>query len=188
MQPYRSPWLTAEHDLFRENVRRFIETELVPHRERWIEQGHMDPAYWRKAGEVGLLCPDVPTEYGGGGVDFGFDAIVFEELSRACISGFGAPIQSIVAHYMLVYGTEEQKQRWLPKMASGEIITSIAMTEPEDLHHQRLQRQSHRRRLQDRPEGEGARHFAPLRRDGRPRRFPTRQAAEEDRTERAGHL
>lgn len=130
MQPYRSPWLTAEHDLFRENVRRFIETELVPHRERWIEQGHMDPAYWRKAGEVGLLCPDVPTEYGGGGVDFGFDAIVFEELSRACISGFGAPIQSIVAHYMLVYGTEEQKQRWLPKMASGEIITSIAMTEP----------------------------------------------------------
>ncbi len=130
MQPYHSPWLTAEHDLFRENVRRFIEAELVPHRERWIEQGHMDPAYWRKAGEVGLLCADVPTEYGGGGADFGFDAIVFEELSRACVSGFGSPIQSIVAHYMLVYGTEAQKRRWLPKMATGEIITSIAMTEP----------------------------------------------------------
>ncbi|MGE3773956.1 MAG: acyl-CoA dehydrogenase family protein [Gammaproteobacteria bacterium] len=130
MQPYRSPWLTPEHDLFRENVRRFVESELLPNRERWIEQGHMDPAYWRRAGEVGLLCTDVPAEYGGGGVDFGFDAIVFEELARACFSGFGAPIQSIVAHYMLVYGTEAQKQRWLPKMATGEIITSIAMTEP----------------------------------------------------------
>ncbi|HMM75665.1 MAG TPA: acyl-CoA dehydrogenase family protein [Gammaproteobacteria bacterium] len=130
MQSYRSPWLTAEHDLFRENVRRFIEAEFVPNRERWVEQGHMDPAYWRKAGEVGLLCPDIPADYGGGGVDFGFDAIVYEELARACFSGFGAPIQSIVAHYILVYGTEAQKQRWLPKMATGEIITSIAMTEP----------------------------------------------------------
>jgi len=130
MQPYRSPWLTPEHDLFRENVRRFIESELVPNRERWIEQGHIDPEYWRRAGEVGLLCPDIPAEYGGGGVDFGFDAIVYEELSRACFSGFGSAIQSIVAHYILTYGTEAQKKRWLPKMATGEFITSIAMTEP----------------------------------------------------------
>ena len=130
MQPYQSPWVTPEHELYRENVRRFVETELVPHRERWIEQAHMDPAWWRKAGEVGLLCPDIPVEYGGGGVDFGFDAVVYEELARGCVSSFGCAIQSIVAHYLLVYGTDEQKQRWLPKMASGEIITSIAMTEP----------------------------------------------------------
>lgn len=130
MQSYQSPWSTPEHELFRENARRFIEAEFVPHRERWVEQGHMDPAYWRKAGDVGLLCPDIPAEYGGGGVDFGFDAIVYEELARACFSGFGSAIQSIVAHYVLTYGTEAQKQRWLPKMATGEIITSIAMTEP----------------------------------------------------------
>jgi len=130
MQPYRSPWVTAEHELFRENVRRFIDTELVPHRDVWVERGHMDPAYWRKAGEVGLLCPDIPAEYGGGGCDFGFDAVVYEELARSCVSSFGCAIQSIVAHYLLVYGTEEQKRRWLPGMASGDIITSIAMTEP----------------------------------------------------------
>ena len=79
---------------------------------------------------MGLLCPDVPAEYGGGDGDFGFDVIVYEELIRACISSFGNGIQSIVAHYLMRYGTEEQKQRWLPKMATGEIITSIAMTEP----------------------------------------------------------
>jgi len=130
MQSYRSPWATAEHELFRETVRRFIETEFVPRREHWIERGHMEPEYWRRAGEVGLLCPDVPTEYGGGGCDFGFDAVIYEELGRACVSSFGCAIQSIVAHYLLVYGTEAQKRRWLPRMASGEIICSIAMTEP----------------------------------------------------------
>jgi len=130
MQGYRSPWLTAEHDLYRDNVRRFVETEFVPARERWIEQGHSDPSAWRQAGEAGLLCPDIPNEYGGGGADFGFDAIVYEEMGRACVSGFGCAIQSIVAHYFMAYATEEQKQKYLPRMASGEIITSIAMTEP----------------------------------------------------------
>ncbi len=123
-------WATPEHTLYRDTVRRFLEAEFVPQRETWLEQGYCDPAYWRKAGEIGLLCPDVPTEYGGGGCDFGFDAIVYEELMRAGITSFGSGIQSIVAHYMLVYGTEEQKQRYLPPMARGEIITSIAMTEP----------------------------------------------------------
>ncbi len=127
---YRSPWMTADHELFRDATRRFLEAEFAPRREHWIEQGHPDPEDWRKAGEMGLLCPDVPTEYGGGGGDFGFDVVTYEELVRACISGFGNGIQSIVAHYLMVYGTEDQKQRWLPKMASGEIITSIAMTEP----------------------------------------------------------
>lgn len=130
MNPYRSPWMTSDHELYRDNVRKFIEAEFVPHRERWIEQGHPEPEAWRKAGEVGILCPDVPPEYGGGGGDFGFDAITYEECQRACISSFGNGIQSIVAHYLMRYGTEEQRQRWLPGMASGEIITAIAMTEP----------------------------------------------------------
>ncbi len=130
MQQYNSPWMTEDHVMFRDSVRRFFETEFVPQREHWIERKHMEPEYWQKAGEVGILCPDVPTEYGGGGGDFGFDAITYEELQRACISSFGNGIQSIVAHYLLVYGTEEQKQRWLPGMASGNIISAIAMTEP----------------------------------------------------------
>lgn len=123
-------WETSDHALYRSTVRRFIETEFVPQREKWIEQGYCDPAYWRKAGEVGLLCPDLPAEYGGGGCDFGFDCIVYEELMRAGITSFGSGIQSIVAHYLAVYGTEAQKQKYLPAMARGEIITSIAMTEP----------------------------------------------------------
>ncbi len=130
MQEQRSPWVTAEHELFRASVRRFVEAEMVPHRERWIERGHVEPEVWRKAGEVGLLCADVPEAYGGGGCDFGFDAIVYEELARGCISSFGSGIQSIVAHYILIYGTEAQKRRWLPGMALGEIISAIAMTEP----------------------------------------------------------
>ncbi len=130
MHDYSSPWLTAEHTLFRDNVRRFVESEFVPQRERWTDQGHSDPGAWRQAGETGLLCPDVPTEYGGGGADFGFDAIVYEELGRACVSGFGCAIQSIVAHYLLAYATEAQKQKYLPRMATGDIITAIAMTEP----------------------------------------------------------
>lgn len=130
MQTKRSAWMTAEHELYRDTVRRFLEAEFVPHRDRWIAQGYCEPEYWRKAGDVGLLNPDVPTEYGGGGCDFGFDAIVYEELMRAGITSFGSGIQSIVGHYLLTYGTEEQKQRYLPKMARGEIISSIAMTEP----------------------------------------------------------
>lgn len=130
MNPYRSSWLTPDHDLFRDNVRKFVESEFLPHRERWIEQGHPEPEAWRKAGDVGILCPDVPAEYGGGGGDFGFDVITYEEVQRACISSFGNGIQSIVAHYLMRYGTEEQRQRWLPGMATGEIITAIAMTEP----------------------------------------------------------
>ncbi|MGH8598127.1 MAG: acyl-CoA dehydrogenase family protein [Gammaproteobacteria bacterium] len=130
MQASPSPWVTPEHQLYRDTVRRFVETEFVPHRERWIEQGYCEPEYWRKAGEIGLLCSDVPAEYGGAGCDFGFDAIVYEELMRAGITSFGCGIQAIVGHYLLVYGTEAQKRRYLPRMAKGEIITAIAMTEP----------------------------------------------------------
>ena len=130
MNYIRPSWETEEHSMFRESTRRFIEKEFVPNRERWIEQGYMEPEYWQKAGETGLLCPDVPVDFGGGGGDFGFDAITYEEAQRGCITSFGNAIQSIVAHYLLRYGTEDQKIRWLPKMATGEIITAIAMTEP----------------------------------------------------------
>ena len=130
MFAYHSPWETEDHTIFRDSVRKFIEAEFVPNRERWIERKHMEPEYWQKAGEIGMLCPDVPPEYGGAGGDFGFDAITYEELQRACVSSFGNGIQSIVAHYLLVYGTEEQKLRWLPGMATGQTISAIAMTEP----------------------------------------------------------
>jgi acyl-CoA dehydrogenase len=123
-------WESPDHELYRTTVRRFIEAEFLPHREKWIEQGYCDKSAWLRAGEVGLLCPDIPAELGGGGCDFGFDAIVYEELMRAGITSFGSGIQSIVAHYLVVYGTEAQKQKYLPAMARGEIITSIAMTEP----------------------------------------------------------
>ncbi len=130
MNVYRSPWTTPDHETYRDAVRRFVLNEFVPHRDRWIEQGHPEPEVWRKAGEVGLLCPDVPAEYGGGGGDFGFDVITYEEIQRACVSSFGNGIQSIVAHYLMRYGTEEQRHRWLPRMATGEFIAAIAMTEP----------------------------------------------------------
>lgn len=130
MNSYDSPWMTPEHEIFRDSIRRFLESEFVPERERWIEQGYLEPEYWLKAGDVGMLCPDIPVEYGGGGGDFGFDAITYEELQRGCISSFGNGIQSITSHYVLTYGTEEQKSQWLPKMATGEFITAIAMTEP----------------------------------------------------------
>ena len=94
MHAYTSPWLTEDHEIFREGARKFIEKEFTPNRERWIEQGYPEPSIWRKAGEMGLLCPDVPTEYGGGGGDFGFDVITYEELVRANISSFGNGIQS----------------------------------------------------------------------------------------------
>lgn len=127
---YRSPWASEDHDMFRDSVRRLVESDFAPHRERWADQGYMEPEYWQKAGDVGMLCADIPTQYGGAGCDFGFDVIGYEEMQRGCVSSFGGAIQSIVAHYILVYGSEEQKLRWLPKMATGEFITSIAMTEP----------------------------------------------------------
>ena len=85
MNYIRPSWETEEHSMFRESTRRFIEKEFVPNRERWIEQGYMEPEYWQKAGETGLLCPDVPVDFGGGGGDFGFDAITYEEPSAVVL-------------------------------------------------------------------------------------------------------
>jgi acyl-CoA dehydrogenase len=125
------PLFTAEHELFRDTVRKFVEKEVVPHHDRWEEQGHVDRDVWLKAGEAGLLCMTMPEAWGGSGADRIYSAIVIEELARACASGPGFTLHSeIVAPYLLRYGTEEQNRRWLPAMARGERIGAIAMTEP----------------------------------------------------------
>ena len=122
---------TADHEAFRDTVRRFIEREIAPHHAAWEEQGYVDREVWRKAGAAGLLCPTMPEAYGGGGVDKLFSVVQFEELARAGCSGIGFGLHSeIVAPYLLRYGTEEQKARWLPRLASGETIGAIAMSEP----------------------------------------------------------
>src|SRR3954465_11117782 len=126
---YESPWMTDEARIFRKTVRQFIETELAPHHPRWAAQGHPDAEAWVKAGRIGLLLPDVPEDYGGGGGSFAHEAVVIEELTRAGVH-FGSGIQSIVAHYILAYGNEQQKRKWLPRMARGELVAAIAMSEP----------------------------------------------------------
>src|SRR5512139_2067800 len=130
MDAYRSPWLDEELDLYREAVRRFVENEIVPHDARWREQHHVDREIWNKAGEVGMLCTDIPAEYGGVGGDVRHEAVVAEEMGRHGITSLGHTVHSIVAHYVLNYGTEAQKQDWLPRMATGELVGAIAMTEP----------------------------------------------------------
>jgi acyl-CoA dehydrogenase len=126
---YQSPWVNDEVRMFRRTVRQFIEKEFAPHQARWREQRRPDADAWTRAGRAGILLPDVPEEYGGGGGTFAHEAVVLEELARAGVH-FGSAIQSTVAHYLLAYGSEEQKRKWLPRMARGERVAAIAMTEP----------------------------------------------------------
>ncbi|MCQ8185385.1 acyl-CoA dehydrogenase family protein [Parvularcula maris] len=120
-----------EHELFRETVRRFFEEEVMPRHDDWEERGHVDREVWRKAGEMGLLCATMPEAYGGSGVDRRTSAVLIEEQHRFGASGIGFSLHSdIAAPYIAHYGSEEQKQRYLPAMARGEIIGAIAMTEP----------------------------------------------------------
>ena len=122
---------TEQHEAFRDQVRRFVAREITPHHEAWEKAGEVDRALWRKAGAAGLLCCGVPEDYGGPGGDFSFAAVVIEELARANASGPGFAAHSdIVAPYLLHHGSEEQKREWLPKLASGEAVGAIAMTEP----------------------------------------------------------
>jgi len=130
MKPCESPWMDDDLRMLREAVSRFVETEMLPHESRWRAQKHVDRSMWREVGEAGFLLMDVPEQYGGAGGDFRHEAVLYEELARRGISGFGQGVHSIAAHYVLNYGTEEQKQRWLPRMARGELIGAIAMTEP----------------------------------------------------------
>ena len=120
----------SELALFRETVRRFVDAELVPNEARWREQQFVDRSAWRRAGELGLLLCAVPDAMGGVGADLRYEAVVFEELARGGAMGFGKHVHEIVAHYLVGYGTDEQRRRWLPKMASGESIAAIAMSEP----------------------------------------------------------
>ena len=122
---------SAEHDLFRDTVRRFIEAEITPHHAAWEKAGETPRALWRKAGETGLLCCNVPDEYGGMGGDFLHSAIMIEEMARAGATGPTFYLHSdIVAPYLVDFGTEEQKRRWLPKLATGEVVVAVGMTEP----------------------------------------------------------
>lgn len=127
----RPAWMTEELVLLEDQSRRFLQAEFVPQLERWHEE-HMYPrSVWTKAGEAGLLCASMPEEYGGAGGTFAHEAVINREFSLAGFDTFGAPLHSgIVAPYILHYGTEEQKKRWLPKLATGELVGAIAMSEP----------------------------------------------------------
>jgi alkylation response protein AidB-like acyl-CoA dehydrogenase len=122
---------TPEHEAFRDSFRRFVDKEIAPHHEAWEEQGYVDRAVWAKAGENGFLCATLPEQYGGAAADKLYSVIEMEELARGGYTGIGYGLHSeIVAPYVLHYGTDEQKQRWLPKLASGEMVGAIAMSEP----------------------------------------------------------
>jgi len=127
----RPAWMTEDVVLLEEQARRFIASEYVPHFDEWDEAGIYDREVWTKAGAAGLLCAAMPEQYGGAGGSFAHEAVIIQELVHAGFDSFGGPLHSgIVAPYILHYGTEEQKQRWLPKLASGEMVGAIAMTEP----------------------------------------------------------
>jgi acyl-CoA dehydrogenase len=128
--PQLSNWMDNDLTAFRDTVARFVEAEMLPHDARWRAQHHVDRETWKLVGQTGLLCLDIPEEYGGGGGDFRHEAVVYEELNRRGISGFGQGVHSICANYVLNHGTEVQKKRWLPRLASGDLIGAIAMTEP----------------------------------------------------------
>lgn len=120
-----------EHEIFRQTARAFIEKEVVPHHAQWEKDGAVSREVWRKAGEAGLLCCNAPEAYGGAGADFRYSAIVVEELARVGASGPAFYLHSdIIAPYLVHYGSEEQKREWLPRMATGEVIAAVAMTEP----------------------------------------------------------
>ena len=201
MPARRSPWMNSadgELDDLRDLARTFCEKEIKPHAETFIENKQVDRELWNRAGELGLLCLSIPEEYGGGGGTFAHEAVVIEEQAYVGDSSWGASLHSgIVAHYILNYGSEEQKQEWLPKLASGEAVGAIAMTEPgtgsdlqsvktkaisrgrrvrhqrlEDLHHQRRpgRRRDHRR--EDQPGGGRLRHLADPRADAARRASP----------------
>jgi acyl-CoA dehydrogenase len=122
---------SPEHEEFRASFRRFLEKEVIPHHEAWEERGYVDREVWASAGANGFLCPSMPEQYGGSGADRLYSMAMMEETSKARTTGLGFSLHSeIVAPYILKYGTDEQKQRFLPRMARGEIIGAIAMSEP----------------------------------------------------------
>jgi acyl-CoA dehydrogenase len=128
---FPAAWMNDEHRALQESVARFLRERWVPRAKAWREAGEVGADTWREAGAQGLLCAAMPEAYGGGGGDFGHEAVIIVEIARANLNGFGGGLHSgIVAPYILEYGNEAQKARWLPKMATGEFISAIAMTEP----------------------------------------------------------
>ena len=124
-------WRTEEHDMLAESARAFLSKEFVPHLDRWSEEGVMDRDAWIKAADAGLLSASIPEEYGGAGGDYSHEAVIAHEIAMAGADSWGWAIHGpIVAPYILHYGTDEQKKNWLPKMATGELIAALAMTEP----------------------------------------------------------
>jgi alkylation response protein AidB-like acyl-CoA dehydrogenase len=122
---------SSEHDIYRNTVRNFVETELVPYHAQWEKDKRVPREVWAKAGAAGLLCPDVPEEYGGFGADWLYNVVVIEELAKAGMTGPGFMVHTdMVSPYILAWGSEELKHKWLPKMVSGEAIGAVAMTEP----------------------------------------------------------
>jgi acyl-CoA dehydrogenase len=127
----RPAWMSEDLVLLEDQARRFLAAELVPQVERWHEDGIMDRAVWSKLGTAGLLCAGIPEEYGGAGGTFAHETVINREFALAGLDAIGAPLHSgIVAPYICRYGTEEQKRRWLPKLATGELVSAIAMSEP----------------------------------------------------------
>lgn len=123
-------WQDEELSMFRDSVGRFLEAEMAPHDEEARKRGNVGHEMWRKVGEMGLLCTDIPEQYGGAGGDFRHEAVVAEEMGKRGLTGLNHSVHSIVAHYILNHGTDEQKEKYLPRMARGELVGAIAMTEP----------------------------------------------------------
>src|ERR1700741_1033873 len=131
LQVPRPSWMTEDLVLLEEQASRFLASELVPHVEKWTEDGIMERSAWDKLGQAGLLCASMPEEYGGAGGSFAHETVINREIALAGLDSIGAPLHSgIVAPYILNYGTSEQKKKWLPKLATGELIGAIAMSEP----------------------------------------------------------
>jgi acyl-CoA dehydrogenase len=126
---YQSRWASEDAEAFRRTARQFVQKEFLPHQARWRAQHRPDAQAWPQAGRAGLLLPDVPEEYGGGGGTFAHEAVVLEELAAAGVH-FGSSVQSMVARYLVAYGSEAQKRKWLAAMARGELVAALAMTEP----------------------------------------------------------
>ncbi|MDO8705907.1 MAG: acyl-CoA dehydrogenase family protein [Sulfuricaulis sp.] len=127
---FRPSWMNEELELLRDTAIRFVESEMAPQDEAARHRGHVGHELWLKAGALGLLCADIPTEFGGGGGDFRHCAVIYGEMTRRALTGMNVGSHDIVAHYLLNHGTLAQKQRYLPRMASGELVGAIAMSEP----------------------------------------------------------
>ncbi|MFC0415064.1 acyl-CoA dehydrogenase family protein [Cytobacillus solani] len=126
-----APYIKEEHKIFRKSLRKFLEKEAYPYYEQWEEDRMIPRDFWLKMGEQGFLCPTIEEQYGGSEVDWGFSVVINEELERVGSGLVGIGLHNdIVVPYITAYGTEKQKQKWLPRCATGEIITAIAMTEP----------------------------------------------------------